>query len=194
MVRPLSVFLLFLMAVIQAPAQTSRNWQIGASLEVALPTGNFGSYTGTGFLGMVRLGYYTGPNMLISAGVGWVRFGGRGIDVPVIDVNVPTPGTSIVPLVIGARYLASERSETRPFVGLEGGMYLVSSTLSVAGFNLTGSGNQTFGIAPNAGVQFKAGDKSGITIQGSYTNLMGEGFTPQWVGFGGGANLILGDN
>ena len=87
-------------------AQDSR-FSIG--VELGLPMGDFGDYSGFGIGGSLRYEIPVGDAMGFTATAGYISFGGK--DVTVMGVTAKTESTGMIPIQLGLKYYFQDQQE-----------------------------------------------------------------------------------
>ncbi len=173
-----------LLGMVPAKGQVKDSWYIGASVEMEIPVGDFHTLNGLGFGGMLRAGYLTGDNVLLTVGSGYLTFSG-GLKIPSLDVSLPTPRSSVIPIVAGARYLFNEGQDTRAFAGGEAGLFILNVNIGISGLATVGTTSTEFGVSPLAGVRFRSAESTAIDALARYSIVVMDGH-PSWVSVEGG--------
>lgn len=127
----------------------------GARGIIALPSGNFGDFAGTGIGGVGTLLYEFEDNLVFSGSVGFISMGGKTRSASVFFSDWDY-SYKIIPITTGARYyLKPEGEGLRPYVGGDIGYYIYSVSVEDANGASVGSvsGTSNFGIAPAVGFQ-----------------------------------------
>jgi hypothetical protein len=117
----------------QAQSQSkSGGFKFGVGIDLALPTGNFGTTSSFGFGGQVQGEYMLADNISGIASVGYQSFGGKTINDGSFSFKYPT--TSLIPILVGARFFPSEQF----FVGAQIGVGLLHASADGVSANSSG--------------------------------------------------------
>src|ERR1700722_10876411 len=119
----------FALLSIGANAQStkSQGFVFGAGLNLALPTGNFGTSYSFGIGGQIQGEDMLSDNISGIASVGYTSFIGKTVSFPdglggTQSFKVPSSG--LIPILVGARFYPSEQF----FVGVQIGVGLLSTS------------------------------------------------------------------
>ncbi len=147
---------------------------LGVGAELALPSGDFGDFAGTGFGGTANFLYHMNEQMAISGTVGYISWGGKSLDLGFLGKYEYS--YSAIPVLAGGRYYFST-GDSRLYGSAEIGMYMFSFTVTVPSYEFYGvtfPGGETtessseFVIAPGIGYEMKIGDNLYFDITGKY--------------------------
>ncbi len=172
--KKLVLFLFILTFCFVANSSAQEN-SLGVGVEVAIPSGDFSTFYSLGIGGLATYGYEVNPDLMLTLKAGYLSFSGKDIN----GYTVPT--SSVVPVLAGAKYFFMP-GETRFYGSVDAGMYFFSNS---------GSSSSEFGVTPNVGVQFKAGDKMNADVHVGYANVFTSGSTTSWIGLGVGLTFGL---
>lgn len=147
---------------------------LGFGGELALPSGDFGDFAGTGFGGTANFLYHMNDQVAISGTAGYITWGGKSLDLGLLGKWEYS--YSAIPILAGGRYYFSA-GDSRLYGSAEIGFYMFSFTVTVPSytfFGVTVPGGETteseseFVIAPGLGYELKIGDKLNLDLTGKY--------------------------
>lgn len=147
---------------------------LGAGAELALPSGDFGDFAGTGFGGTANFLYHMNDQLAISGSVGYITWGGKSLDLGLLGKWEYS--YSAIPILAGGRYYFST-GDSRLYGSAEIGLYMFSFTVTTPSYSLFGitvPGGETteseseFAIAPGIGYEMKIGDNLYLDLTGKY--------------------------
>jgi opacity protein-like surface antigen len=160
------VALILALAAIGGPAMAQGTKAIGAGLDVALPTGDFGDVANTGFGGVVSFEYGVTPNLNLLANFGYTTWGAKN-DLADLNIN-----WNAIPVQFGAKYYFMPMTN-RFYVGALAGFHRFSIDVPFydpsTGMTTTISASDTkFGIAPMAGYELSIGAGMALDLGARY--------------------------
>lgn len=126
---------------------------------LALPTGDFSNFAGTGYGATVRGFYmYQGlDNILLTGAVGFYPFGGKEYELFGFLTDYEWKWT-VIPIMSGGRYyFGATDAKNRMYVGAEAGIHIYTLSLKDKNgetvSNATASGSTEFALLPVVGAQ-----------------------------------------
>jgi opacity protein-like surface antigen len=166
------VALILALAAIGGPAMAQGTKAIGAGLDVALPTGNFGDAANTGFGGVVSFSYGVTPNINVLADFGYTRWSAKN-SLADLDIN-----WSAIPVQFGAKYYPLPMTN-RFYLGALAGFHRFSIDVPFynpsTGTTTTISASDTkFGVAPMAGYELGIGAGMALDLGARYQYVSDE--------------------
>jgi hypothetical protein len=178
--KKLGIVLALLMVAVPVFAQGPSQWSLGVGAEGGLPTGDFNNVSSFGIGGMVFAGYNGfDPAFQMTLSSGYVKFSGK--DYPDGLGGTVNTSYSVIPIIVGGKYYFMP-GDTRVYGQVNVGLYLLNASASGS---FSGSTSETkFGFSPVLGAQFKAGDKMAVDVHANYTNIMTDGSSTSYIGFG----------
>ena len=181
------MFVLFAVLIaFSASAQSQGTWAVGVGGDVAVPIGDFSNFSKVGIGGTAWAGYLVDENLSITGKVGVLSFSGKDFTASYTLLGVTTSttvtgaSTTIIPILVGARYFFMPPADMRVYGSADVGMY-----------NIGNGGGTKVGFAPSLGAQFKAGDNMNVDVRANYTTITTEGSSSSWVGVGIGLEFGL---
>lgn len=159
----------FSFSVIGVQAQSSSKsggFKFGVGLDLALPTGNFGTISTFGIGGQVQGEYMLADNISGIASVGYQSFAGKSYDFGG-GVSGKYPSTGLIPILVGARFYPSEQF----FVGAQIGVGLLHES-----FQGVSSSTSGFDYLPQVGyvagpLQFTLGYNGASASGGTFSSV-----------------------
>jgi outer membrane protein W len=168
-----SVCLLFTFISIQA------QYDVGATVGVQVPTGNFADGSKLGF-GINLVGkYMLKEHLALGLNLGYQIFGVK--DLP---TDVTAHGT-MVPITALVEYYLGSGGKVNPYVGIDLGLYNVGYREKSGGETFHDS-KTYFGIAPTGGIQMGINEKVSFCANLKYNIVFAEGDQAAWVGINAG--------
>ena len=173
----------FLLSVclVAGTAAMAQPIEFGFHFNSGLPMGeDFSNAAGFGLGGSVDINYYVNPQLSFGIEGGFLAFGAKSTTVTLPGFGSTTSETKLnmIPLLAkGTFYFLTGKA--RPYASLGVGYYLVNSTntttIEITGIPATtveASGtNDGFGIRPELGLLYVAGNKVGISLGVGYNAL-----------------------
>ena len=151
---------------------------------MGIPSGDFGDWVSeTSWYGFeVGSRVFSNENFSYGFASGWNTFGEKVSGTTEVESGAIT-GTSIreiksFPLLVNAHYYLGREGKTRPYVGLNTGVYFISQGTSL-GIYYSGDTNAHFGLTPEIGVLMPVKD-AGLMFNAKYV-----------YAFEGGANMAF---
>ncbi len=181
------LFCLLLSTFSLVHSQSSKSWYFGISLELTIPLGDFHSINGVGVGGMARAGYLVSDNVLVTAGTGYLYFS-PGLRMPLLNEISFAPGSWVIPVVGGARYLFNAGNDSRPFLGGETGLFIVHMDFGLSGVATIGQTESHFGVSPLAGVRFRSQEDPAVDALVKYSLLIPDA-SLSWLSVEGGGEF-----
>jgi len=168
--------------VLIAPQSTfSQNrMDVGGELSLAMPMGDFGdgSNTGFGFTGVFT--YHLDPQLALIGSIGYISFGSK----------VDGISFSTMPINAGVHYKFNPGQKFQPYIGAETLFFMSSSTVDLFGFKSSVSSTD-FGFTPIVGAAFPISPKLEIRANLKYHILFTSGSSTTFLGIGGGLHYVL---
>lgn len=166
---------IFCLATFSAKAQMN----IGGTVGITLPMGDFGNGLNTGF-GFNAIGKYSlSENMAVGASVGYSSFG-TGSDNLSFGV-IPLTGLFEYSFGSGA---------FKPYIGADLGLYIFRSKFTFMGSS-SSSSDSYIGFAPTGGIMYEISNNLSLIANLKY-NLVFSDNTSTWLGINAGISFKLG--
>jgi len=153
------VLTVFTASIIGAKAQSSKSTgdvKFGIGLDAALPIGNAGDAYKFGIGGQAQVEYGFAENLKGIFSAGYTSYSGKTIDIPGFG-SQKIPSVAIIPILVGARYYASES-------------FFVGAQIGYGKFTGNGASGGGFEYRPQVG--YVAGP---VQIVGSYDGVSNNG-------------------
>ena len=162
------ILLVAAMLLIFGIAQAQIN--VGATIGVQIPTGNFGDGYKTGF-GINAVGkYMLNENMAVGLNLGYSRFG----------TGVTDFSSSMIPITGLFEYHFGTEN-IKPYIGADLGLYDYMVKIKFLGESSSDS-KIFFGFAPTAGVLYGLNDNLSLCANLKYNYVTSEGDAATWLG------------
>lgn len=181
--RKLQILAIALFCIVTFSAKAQMN--IGATVGITLPMGDFGNGLETGF-GFNAIGKYNlSDNMAIGASVGYSSFG-TGSDNLSFGV---IPVTGLLEFSFGSGAL-------KPYIGADLGMYIFMTKFTFMGSS-SSSTDAYFGLAPTGGIMFDITSNLSLIGNLKYNmvfskDALDRSQTSSWLGINAGISLGIG--
>ena len=159
------ITLVALMVVFAFGVNAQIKLTVGGGL--AIPLGDFGDATKTGFGGNVGVKYMLNENMAVGANLGYIMMGEK------------YSGFKASLLPITGSYTYYFKSEgVRTYLGFDAGYY--SMTVRITSY--PSDSKSALGFAPTAGFEYGLNDRLALDVNAKYNYIMYKGDATSYVG------------
>ena len=157
---------------------------IGATIGLQIPTGNFGDGVKTGFGFNVVGKYILKENIAVGLSLGYISFGMKDTGMEGISASA-----AIMPITGLFEYHFGS-GKVRPYLGADLGLYRLTAKAKYQGVTASTSSSY-FGFAPVAGIICGISEKLSFCANLKYNDVLSEGDSTTWLGINAGIILKI---
>ncbi|HRP02731.1 MAG TPA: outer membrane beta-barrel protein [Candidatus Kapabacteria bacterium] len=180
-INSLFAIALCLIVCFSSTSAQQNQMRIGGEVSLALPTGDMGDASSTGFGLTGVFSYSLNPQLLLTGSIGYITFGEK----------IAGFSFSTVPVNAGIQYRFNQDPKFQPYIGAETLLFFNSAKVNTGFFGSVSTSSTDFGFTPIVGAAFPLNANVEIRANLKYHMIFTSGSTSSFVGIGGGVHFRI---